>query len=145
MFFLYEKFSFLCNLPPPPFSPSLAADIVERRLESARLMGADVIINCKTEDLKTRGTLHVLMPDCPTLAWYQSWVRLYLKVQTMGICFSNGGTVDICICGYFFLPVFQETGGDGIGRLFEATGAPSMVNNCFSLLRYAQFICLCSA
>ena len=31
-----------------------AADIVEKRLESAKLIGADVIINCKTEDLKER-------------------------------------------------------------------------------------------
>ena len=30
----------------------------------------------------------------------------------------------------------QETGGNGVGRLIEATGAPPMVNNCFSLLRY---------
>jgi threonine dehydrogenase-like Zn-dependent dehydrogenase len=25
--------------------------------------------------------------------------------------------------------------GAGVGRLFEATGAPSVVNSCFSLLR----------
>ena len=31
--------------------------------------------------------------------------------------------------------VMQETGGNGIGRLFEATGAAVMINNCFSLLR----------
>lgn len=29
----------------------------------------------------------------------------------------------------------QETNGNGIGRLVEATGATSMVNNSFSLLR----------
>jgi hypothetical protein len=29
-----------------------AADIVEKRLESAKLIGADVIINCQTEDLR---------------------------------------------------------------------------------------------
>ena len=29
----------------------------------------------------------------------------------------------------------QETGGNGIGRLLEATGASVMINNCFSLLR----------
>ena len=33
-------------------------------------------------------------------------------------------------------PVMEETGGNGVGRLMEATGAPPMVNNCFSLLRY---------
>lgn len=31
--------------------------------------------------------------------------------------------------------VMEETGGNGVGRLMEATGAPPMVNNCFSLLR----------
>ena len=29
----------------------------------------------------------------------------------------------------------RETEGDGVGRLVEATGAASMVNSCFSLLR----------
>lgn len=33
------------------------------------------------------------------------------------------------------IAVMEETGGDGIGRLFEATGAESLINNCFSLLR----------
>ena len=39
----------------PISQSSLAADIEEGRLESAKLLGADVTINCKTEDLKTRG------------------------------------------------------------------------------------------
>ena len=30
------------------------------------------------------------------------------------------------------------TGGDGVGRLLECTGAEYMVNNCFSLLRYVS-------
>lgn len=34
----------------------LAADIVPGRLESAKLVGADVTINCKEENLKGRGT-----------------------------------------------------------------------------------------
>ena len=34
---------------------SLATDIVADRLELAKKLGADVIINCKTEDLKERG------------------------------------------------------------------------------------------
>lgn len=29
----------------------------------------------------------------------------------------------------------RETGGNGVGRLFEATGAAPMINNCFALLR----------
>ena len=33
----------------------LAADIVPGRLESAKLVGADVVINCKEENLKERG------------------------------------------------------------------------------------------
>ena len=33
--------------------------------------------------------------------------------------------------------VLRETGGNGVGRLVEATGASSMVNNSFSLLRYS--------
>ena len=33
----------------------LAADIVPGRLESAKLVGADVTINCKEENLKDRG------------------------------------------------------------------------------------------
>ena len=32
--------------------------------------------------------------------------------------------------------VMELTGGDGVGRLLECTGAEYMVNNCFSLLRY---------
>lgn len=34
---------------------SLAADIVESRLEMAQKAGANVIINCKKENLKERG------------------------------------------------------------------------------------------
>ena len=30
----------------------------------------------------------------------------------------------------------EETAGNGVGRLFEATGSEVMINNCFSLLRY---------
>ena len=36
------------------------------------------------------------------------------------------------------LLVMEETDGNGVGRLMEATGAPPMVNNCFSLLRYTN-------
>ncbi len=39
-----------------------------------------------------------------------------------------------CVC----FAVMQETGGNGVGRLFEATGAATMINNCFSLLRYVR-------
>ena len=38
------------------------------------------------------------------------------------------------------LLVMEETGGDGIGRLFEATGAEALINNCFSLLRYVEHV-----
>ena len=34
-----------------------AADIVTGRLESAKMVGADVTINCKEENLKDRGTV----------------------------------------------------------------------------------------
>ena len=34
---------------------SIAADIVESRLQSALLVGADVIVNCKTQNLKDKG------------------------------------------------------------------------------------------
>ena len=41
------------------------------------------------------------------------------------------------VLGYFpSSVVLQETGGNGVGRLMEATGAPTMVNGCFTLLRY---------
>ena len=33
----------------------IAADIVAGRLESAKFVGADVVINCKEENLKERG------------------------------------------------------------------------------------------
>jgi len=33
----------------------------------------------------------------------------------------------------------EVTGGDGVGRLLECTGAEYMVNNCFSLLRYTVY------
>ena len=36
--------------------------------------------------------------------------------------------------------VMQETEGDGVGRLFEATGAAPMINNCFTMLRC---VCVC--
>ena len=42
----YQLFCFEC---------SLAADIVVGRLESAKAVGADVVINCKEENLKDRG------------------------------------------------------------------------------------------
>lgn len=38
------------------FFHSLATDIVEARLELAKKVGADVTINCKTENLKDAGT-----------------------------------------------------------------------------------------
>lgn len=31
--------------------------------------------------------------------------------------------------------VMQETDGDGVGCLFEATGVPPAVNGCFELIR----------
>ncbi len=34
--------------------------------------------------------------------------------------------------------VLEETSGDGVGRLFEATGAEALINNSFSLVRYRQ-------
>lgn len=63
----------------------IAADVVEYRLQKAKEMGADVLINSETEDLKKR--------------------------------------------------IFELTDGNGIGRLFEASGAPNMVNSCFGMLR----------
>lgn len=29
-----------------------------------------------------------------------------------------------------------ETNGDGVGRIVDASGASSVVNNCFTMLRY---------
>ena len=83
---------------------------MEGRLETAKLVGADVTINCKTEDLKTRGMCHIMIL-CP-----------YLPKTSCVICSPK--------------LVLQETDGNGVGRLLEATGASRMVNNCFSLLRY---------
>jgi len=31
--------------------------------------------------------------------------------------------------------VMRETNGDGVGRIVDASGAASVVNNCFSMLR----------
>jgi hypothetical protein len=39
----------------------LAADIVPGRLESAKLVGADITINCKEENLKERGTAVIII------------------------------------------------------------------------------------
>ena len=36
--------------------------------------------------------------------------------------------------------MMRETGGDGVGRLVEATGATTLVNGSFSLLRYICII-----
>ena len=30
----------------------------------------------------------------------------------------------------------RETGGDGVGRLLDATGFAPLINSCFTLLRY---------
>jgi threonine dehydrogenase-like Zn-dependent dehydrogenase len=35
----------------------------------------------------------------------------------------------------YHIVVMEETGGDGVGRLVECSGAEPMVNDCFSLLR----------
>ena len=50
--------------------------------------------------------------------------------------------VHVCVCVLLrnvwssVALVMRETGGDGVGRLVEATGATNMVNGSFSLLRY---------
>ena len=31
--------------------------------------------------------------------------------------------------------VMNETNGDGVGRIVDASGVPSVVNNCFTMLR----------
>lgn len=68
----------------------LAADIDEKRLELAKAMGADVIINTATQDL--------------------------LEV------------------------VLRETGGDGVGRVCEMSGAMKMINAMFPVLRKAGHV-----
>ena len=78
---------------------------MEGRLQSAKIVGADVVINCAQENLKERS-------KCCSRIWLND------------ILFVN--------------QVMQETGGNGVGRLFEATGAATMINNCFALLRCAQ-------
>lgn len=70
----------------------IAVDVMPNRLEKAKVMGADVVINSKTENLKER--------------------------------------------------VYQLTDGVGVGCLFEATGVPQVVNNCFELLRKGSSIVL---
>lgn len=42
---------------------SYAADIVEGRLQSAKLIGADVVINCKTENLRDRSEYNSIAND----------------------------------------------------------------------------------
>ena len=32
--------------------------------------------------------------------------------------------------------MMNETNGDGVGRIVDASGVPSVVNNCFTMLRY---------
>ena len=41
---------------------------------------------------------------------------------------------DIAHC---IISVMKETEGNGVGRLMEASGAITLINNCFSLLRWA--------
>jgi 2-desacetyl-2-hydroxyethyl bacteriochlorophyllide A dehydrogenase len=64
----------------------IAVDVVDYRLQKAKDVGADVVINAKTKE-----ELH----DA----------------------------------------IMKETNGVGVGRLIECSGAPMIVNNCFSLLR----------
>lgn len=40
-----------------PSIASIAADIVEGRLEVAKQLGADVVINCKTQNLRDEGEI----------------------------------------------------------------------------------------
>lgn len=90
---------------------------MESRLKSALLVGADVIVNCNAENLRDKGSAVVVVVVVVTIALVVSLFRAsYKKV--------------------FFFVVMEETGGNGVGRLFEATGSAAMINNCFSLLRY---------
>ena len=41
-----------------------------------------------------------------------------------------------------FEKVMDLTSGNGISRLVEATGAPSVVNNCFKLVRKVMTRCI---
>ena len=54
---------------------SLAADIVEGRLEAARKVGADVVINCSKENLKEAGNhalqyLYALLNDTVIIMYF---------------------------------------------------------------------------
>ena len=36
----------------------LACDVIENKLEAAKQVGADVVINCKTQNLREEGNAH---------------------------------------------------------------------------------------
>ena len=44
---------------------------------------------------------------------------------------------ELCAVLYLYsaVLVLKETGGDGVGRLVEASGVAAMLNSCFALLR----------
>lgn len=74
---------------------------MDGKLKLAKEVGADVIINSKTQNLRDVG---------------QS-------------CFLVSTIYNVFL-------VMKETGGNGVGRIIEATGSAELAGTCFTCLRY---------
>ena len=83
-------------------STSIVTDIIKSKLETAKVMGADVVIDGTMQNLKEVG-----------------------KQQR----------IIMLLCMYNVYIVMKETNGDGVGRIVDASGVASVVNNCFTMLR----------
>ena len=49
----------------------------------------------------------------------------------------------LCVMMCVYCVVMKETNGDGVGRIVDASGVASVVNSCFTMLRY-QLLTLCN-
>ena len=108
------------SLPPsfsvsisPSLSLSIVCDIIDAKLEAAKQVGADVVINTKTQNLREIGKMHKL---------HIIFISLYVSCLLLSLVSPP-------------FSVMKETDGNGVGRLLDATGFAPLINTCFTLLR----------
>ena len=92
---------------------SIVCDIIDAKLEAAKQVGADVVINTKTQNLREIGKTHKL---------HVIFISLYVLCLLLSLVSPP-------------FSVMKETDGNGVGRLLDATGFAPLINTCFTLLR----------
>ncbi|CAH3164262.1 unnamed protein product [Porites evermanni] len=120
----------------------IATDIMADRLHKAKLMGADVIVDGKTENLKEAG-LYINLQNQNLVRTKQTKKTVWDSIALLPSIYFWFPKTCWFFCLFFtvdkmlfhLLLVFRETSGNGIGCLLECSGAAPLVNNCFSLLR----------